>query len=303
MAKQNRDTLKKFFTDGALPTSTEFGVLIDSTLNMKDEGFTKSAKNGVEISSLGSSTGLMSFFRDSQPQTPLWSIHFDDNGQQNLIFKCNFAEGSGDSVTPESDNVDVAAGIEPTLTFSPAGWLGVHTDSPGCELDVNGTLRCATRLGTVPERMISEEDSDFPDANGMLVDQSTPVPADGKWHNITSSMSGCQAIEVVAGVGKKNTGRYALLHAVALNTFNPRGLFFNFWRWKNKIKHNQAYYRSRSDKLSLRWSGEQQSYFLQIQTNSDYGLDDQGQPIRINYHITKLWTDPRMARSWEVEAK
>jgi hypothetical protein len=41
MTTRNRDTLKQFFQEGRLPTSDHFGDLIDSMLNMSDEGFRK----------------------------------------------------------------------------------------------------------------------------------------------------------------------------------------------------------------------------------------------------------------------
>lgn len=304
MAKQNRATLKNFFSDGALPSAQQFGELIDSNLNMKDEGFYKSLKNGFEISTRGTSTGLLSFSRDSQPLKPLWAITFDDNDKPKLIIKYAAADEAVLDASHGLAGIDTCSDSGPAITLDPGGWVGVHTNSPGCELDIKGTMRCATRLGTVPQRELTADEAASIDKQaGTLVDRSVSVPADGIWHNITPALSGCHALEVVAGVGKKDKGRYALLHTVALNTFNPRGWLFNFLRLKNRIKCRQAYYRSRADKLALRWSGVQQRFFLQIRSNTDYGDDAQSEPIRIKYHITDLWTDPRMAQSWDAQEK
>jgi hypothetical protein len=294
VAKQNRNTLKNYFKDGSLPSAEHFAELIDSTLNIKDEGFKKSDEHGFEISTLGKSMGLVSFFRDSQPLVPLWSIRLDEHGQQDLVF-ISSAETAEHAISGSETEAGSETG--PTLTLKPNGWVGVQTGSPGCDLDISGTMRCKTQLGTVPRRRPDEDDAGGQDDTTV----DTPVPADGKWHNITGLLTGCQALEVVAGVGKKGSGHYAMLHAVALNTFNPRGWWFNFLGLKDRIKCRHSCYRSRFDKLALRWHVPKQladdperKYVLQIKSKAGYG-----KPIRINYHITKLWTDPMMTQSWE----
>lgn len=298
MAKQNRLTLKKFFADGTRPTAENFGDLIDSTLNMKDEGFNKSAEHGFEISTTEKDkNALVSFFRDSDAMTPLWSIRFDDHDKHNLTF----APAESADAEPEV--------FGPALTLSPKGWVGVHTDSPACDLDVNGTMRCAARLGAVPKRLPDVDDHGK--QSYTPIDESIPVLADGKWHNITDLLTGCQAFEVVAGVSKgkdkngKNSGRYALLHAVALNAFNPTGWLFNCFGLKNRIKCRQSYYRRRSDKLVLRWcvlkpphkNPSERHFALQIRSIVDYGKNQEGKSILIDYRITELWTDHEMKQS------
>jgi hypothetical protein len=102
------------------------------------------------------------------------------------------------------------------------------------------------------------------------------------------------------GLGcRQGEGQYALLHAVALSAFNPPGWFLNpfgsnFLHRKNKIRVHQAYFRSRKDKLQLRWSGAQEGYFLQVRSQRDYGLDENREPIRILYHVMDLWPFPYM---------
>ena len=49
MAKQNRETLKRFFSAGKLPSEEHFADLIDSSLNVTDEGFSKSEDFGFEV--------------------------------------------------------------------------------------------------------------------------------------------------------------------------------------------------------------------------------------------------------------
>jgi len=121
------------------------------------------------------------------------------------------------------------------------------------------------------------------------------VPADSQWHNISGPLNGCQAFEVMAGVGNKGTGKYALMKAVALNTFNPRGLLFNLFNLKKRIKYQQAYYLSRSNRIKLRWQGKGGEYFLQMRSNCHYG-----EGVRIRFYLTQLWFDQDMSESWSM---
>ena len=66
MAKQNRETLKRFFGVGKLPTEEHFADLVDSSLNIIDEGFDKTDEFGFEITPQKGSDdteNLISFFR------------------------------------------------------------------------------------------------------------------------------------------------------------------------------------------------------------------------------------------------
>ena len=256
MAKKNRSTLKRYFREGALPSSDQFGDLIDSSLNTIDEGFDRSAENGFEISLVGDHDRLISFFRNSSETQPGWSVSYD-KAQDKLLF-----------LKPER------SGSQPTLTLTAAGRVGVNSKDPQWSLDVAGVVASQGRIGANP------------------LNQKT-VPADGQWHNITAAMSGCQALEVMAGAGNKGTGKYALMKAVAINTFNPSGWLFNFLNIKKRIKYHQAYYLARSNRIKLRWSGTGTEYYLQMRSNTSFG-----DGINIRYFITKLWFDEDMSESW-----
>lgn len=252
MGKRNRSTLKRFFASGALPTADHFEDLIDSTLNTVDEGFDKSPENGFEIASLGDYDSLISFFRDNDPQDAIWTIRFDGK-QDKLLFSKR----------------GPAAPEQPLICLTPAGRVGIGTDSPAQMLDVAGVVKAEGRLGA-----------------------GNAVPADGNWHDITGDLSGCQALEVTAGAGCRNTGQYALLHAHALNTFNPSGLLFNLFNLKKRIRCQHAYYVSRGNKLKLRWRGDNHSYRLQLRSKCNYG-----EGVLVQYCITRLWFDHDMSES------
>mgnify|MGYP007077385803 CR=1 FL=1 len=256
MAKKNRSTLKRYFREGSLPSEDQFGDLIDSSLNTIDEGFDRSAENGFEIALVGDHERLISFFRNTAQKDPVWSVSYDKR-RDTLVF-----------LKPQQDNTSAKV-----LTLAPEGRVGINREAPQWALDVDGVVAARGRIGANPT-------------------PQTTVPADGEWHDITGPLSGCQGFEVMAGAGNKGTGRYALMNAVALNTFNPRGLLFNFLNLKKRIRYHQAYYLSRGNRIKLRWRGEGDEYFLQMRTNCDYG-----DGVQIRYYLTQLWFDEDMSES------
>ncbi len=268
MSKRNRNTLKKFFSEGALPSEDQFADLIDSTLNMVDEGFSKTPTNGFEVSCQGNMQNLISFFRMADPNDPLWSISLSPT-RNTLTFQ---------QVGSEEE------GRQTVLTLSDEGMVGIGQKEPQSALDVAGVAKMEGRMGIAPP-----VDAALPEQQAVL--------ADGKWHDITPTLRGCHGFEVVAGAGKRKTGQYAMIHAIAMNTFNPTGWFFNFLNLKKRIKIHHAYYHTWGQKLKLRWTpakrDDDYEYRLQIRSNSDYG-----EGIKILYHITKLWHDETMEGSW-----
>ena len=184
MARKGRDTLKLFFQRGALPSADHFGDFIDSTVNQVDDGFKKTAEHGLEISSLGTFDSLISFFRENRSPQALWSIGYDEERDKLLFRKLDDA---GQPLT--------------VLSLTPDGKVGVNRQDPVHELDVDGFVSAKGRIGTASAELA--------------------VPADGRWHDVTETLTGCHALEVIAGVGKPKTGRYAMLHGVAM-TYGDR---------------------------------------------------------------------------------
>jgi hypothetical protein len=151
------------------------------------------------------------------------------------------------------------------VTLKDGGNVGINNPDPQYALDVNGTLGIKERVGT---------------------HQQGKVLADGKWHKIMEGLNGCYAFEIIAGVGKKRTGKYALIHALALSTFG---------RSSNRIQINQAYYGTRCNKIDLRWTGDTYNLNLEMRTRCSYDGE-----YFINYNITNLWSDPAMEGSLEI---
>ncbi len=271
MTIRDRQTLRNFFDEGSLPTRDHFGDMIESMLNMSDEGFNKSPENGLEVSALAGNDALVSFYRapggksapSAHPTAPaVWSMAYGGENDQLHFHHADVRAAQGQ-------------GRAPVLALDGQQRVGVGTADPRETLDVAGTVAARGRVGTCT----------WP---GL----ATPL-ADGEWHDLTVPLTGCQAFEVMVGVGRQpGDGRYALLHAVALNTFNPTAGWLDFFQRKKRIRSNDAWYGRRCDRLELCWegsSGRDASYRLRVRTKCDYGRG-----VQIQSQLTQLWFDPLM---------
>ncbi len=154
------------------------------------------------------------------------------------------------------------------VTLKNDGKVGINNDDPRFELDVNGAVGMTGRIGTF---------------------HTGKILGDGKWHPVLSELNGCHILEVVAGIGKKKTGKYGLLHAYAMSTFGKS---------KNKINIHQAHYGVRCNKIQLKWTGSTYNYSLEMRTRCSY----EGE-YYIRYYISSLWFDPFMDNSFEHKVK
>lgn len=253
MARKDRKTLEAKFKNGRMPSEVAFADLIDSTLNLVDDGFEKTVEDGLRIFQLGDGK-LMSFYQNMATLSSMWFVGID-KATENLSF--------GNSSNPHILTLRSVGNDDTESNDVPKMGVGINTDNPRFELDVAGTIACFGRVGR----------------RGELA-----VPADGNWHDITEMLTGCQAYEVVAGVGGKDAdGKFALMHAFALNAYND----------KSHITYHQAHYGAKCNRLELRWekgaNAENFEYTLQLRVESSYG-----DKIWVNYHITRLWHDPVM---------
>ncbi len=253
MARKDRKTLEAKFKNGRMPSEVAFADLIDSTLNLIDDGFEKTVEDGLRIFQLGDGK-LMSFYQNMATLSSMWFVGID-KATGNLSF--------GNSSNPHILTLRSIDKEDTESNDAPKMGVGINTDNPQFELDVAGTIACYGRAGR----------------RGELA-----VPADGNWHDITGMLTGCQAFEVVAGVGGKDAdGKFALMHAFALNAYNA----------KSHITYHQAHYGAKCNRLELRWesgvNAENFEYTLQLRVESSYG-----DKIWVNYHITRLWHDPVM---------
>ena len=238
----NRDSLKEYFKNGSRPNSDNFGSLIDSMVNKVDDRISKNIKDGLILCPEGKeSDRVISFYKEITDAKPVWSFSL---------------QGDNDMSIGETDASDSKA----SMFFKPGGNVGVNTSTPKAQLEVEGILGYTSKVGTY---------------------KLGAIPADGNWHDIITSLNGYSALELVAQVGKKKSGKHALLHAHALSTFGKS---------RSKIRKTQAYYGWWWNKIALRWRGDTFNYRLQMKTCSDYGKDQM-----IRFHISKLWDNDIMS--------
>lgn len=250
MALRNRETLINYFKKGELPKEGHFEDLIESVVNIIDDGISVSIKEGLKITPLGELGNLISFYKEIEDENPQWSLILDK--KNNVLSVNDFNNGK-------------------IVSFTGDGNVGIGTEEPEYKLDVSGIVSMEGRIGNY-------------NGGNNKSDASTKVPADGNWHPILSGLDGAQAFEIMAGVGKRKTGKYALMHAIALSTFGGRS--------SSRIRKTQAHYRWFWHKILLRWRGSTYDYRLEMRTMIDYGENQ-----FISYNITQLWFDEFMKNS------
>ncbi|MCD8042217.1 MAG: hypothetical protein LUH10_04060 [Tannerellaceae bacterium] len=148
MARRNRETLKKSFRKGKKPTENDFENLIDSTLNILEDGFFKSPENGIELTPLiGEKRVVMSVYREAGDPDPAWEISVGTRGELKI---CRYGNPHSKPFVVLSPDGDIQIGdrekkiIFPGLSESP-GRIGTflsgevpadgkwHAITPGLE--------------------------------------------------------------------------------------------------------------------------------------------------------------------------
>ena len=64
MGIKNRETLKNYFKKGGFATEKQFIDLIESSMNVIDDGITIKPKTGLKINPLGESSNVDFFFQE-----------------------------------------------------------------------------------------------------------------------------------------------------------------------------------------------------------------------------------------------
>ena len=268
--------LRKGLDSDVVPSEAGFANLIDSMLNTLDEGYDRTPKDGLQVSQLMGLGGLLSFYREHlDPDSLQWFLELGpkDGNRSILRFRAHgrdkeeTREGARDVLTLRCDGVLEKGAVKKSLVG-----VGINTLDPRWELDVAGDVAGDGWRGR---------------------DGELKVPADGAWHDITLAMTGCNVLEIVAGVGAEDSvGKYALLHATAMNTFNSGD---------HSIDCQQAFFGGKSSRIELRWVGIPENgrfaYKLQMRVAGSYGPDRW-----VRYQITAKWFDVLMEdciREWK----
>lgn len=87
MAKTDRKTLKEYFSKGKKPDSSQFADLIDSMLNILDDGFSRLPERGVLLSPLNSQGPVMEVRKRIQDDDPQWVLSLGADMQLHIYRK------------------------------------------------------------------------------------------------------------------------------------------------------------------------------------------------------------------------
>ena len=244
---QTRDQLKEHFKNGKIPTATHYEDLIDSMLHKVEDGISKDEEGGLNIHCSGESLNLLSLYPEINSSKPFFMVSKDMQVPTSLkLGPINPGEVGNDAQS---------------FYFGRKGNFGIGTPcSKNLRLEVRGFAGMEGRIGTY------KNDTNYKEAF-----------ADGTWYRITPDLNNCHGFEVVARTGKKGSGKFALMHAIALSAYGKRG---------GKIRKTRAHFGFFWNKLNLRWNGTSKEYWLEIRTNSNYG-----DKAKIYYSVTKLWAD------------
>ena len=221
MALLNRQTLRNYFKKGSSPSAEHFADLIESTLNIVDDGIDRGGDSGFRISPVGYSNKLMSFYPSLQHREPDWYISINDQ------------EVPGLSV---SDATHARR-----LVLKEGGATGIGVANPRHALDVNGTVGMHNRVGTLHAGEVP--------GDGKWHDIISRLDA-------PSAFEVMARID-----GRQGSGKYALAHAIAVNAHGGRlsfgkirktgayyGSFFNRlrFRWHGELFHYSLQVRTAS---------------------------------------------------------
>ncbi len=241
MPKRNRQTLRERYKPGYRISVEDMYDLIDSTINILDDGFSKQPETGIALTPTGGNNSVLSIFRKTGDDLPEWQITIHhDTGDLCVRNPC-----------PE--------GNIPVAVLKRDGLVELGSEMGG--LTVKGKLKMPERIGT------------------FLCGE---VPADGRWHDITDPLEGCWALEVVAGCGRRDRGKYALTVATAIHCFGAR-----------RITQTSSH-RGFGSRIRLKWVKKRGACRLRIKTRFRYGKE-----ALIRYHISKLWDSPFMETKQE----
>jgi hypothetical protein len=247
---RSRAELKALFKNGRLPDESHFSFLIDSLVH-KNDLWEKTNSSGT--------SGYINHRITSLNRS--WYVYIDS--QNNLVVS-------------ESDAVRLRLNANDRIDMG-------DPDAPFA-LQVSGWTGIGMRIGTY--RPADDKRREYP--SSALA--SLQVPADGQWHPIITGLSSCHAFEVLASAsGAIGSRSHAVTHAIAV-TGNSGGrksirqaYSYDGWFWRRRIRFQWG--RSNGGRLFKKGA----DYTLRVRTGCDFGKGDDGKPVMIRYHITRLW--------------
>lgn len=134
--KRPRSALKTYFAKNAIPTEQQFGQLIDSGINQRDDGVYKNPGDPLAIEAAGDDTSLkrtVNFYLSFADADPAWSIALKARSVPANPATARLGWSVLDAVGTPRLTVDAASGN-----------VGVGTVEPKEKLEVAGRVRAGT---------------------------------------------------------------------------------------------------------------------------------------------------------------
>lgn len=127
-AKKSRSALKSYFVRNAIPTEQQFGQLMDSVLNQRDDGLVKVPGDPLSIEAAGDDTSFkkaLNFYTHLSDADPAWTVSLRPRGNP------------ADPVSGRPAlSINDAAGNSRLAIDAATGRVGIGTVAPGELLDV-----------------------------------------------------------------------------------------------------------------------------------------------------------------------
>jgi hypothetical protein len=130
---RDRNTLKRFFTKGAIPSQENFADLIESAINQVDDGIAKLPNDSLQINATGPGENVLNFYRKGDSK-PAWALSLNSGGD---------SPKAGLNISSTASGT--AGGSRLFIDYN-SGNVGIGNREPRTSLDVNGQIVAVNRL-------------------------------------------------------------------------------------------------------------------------------------------------------------
>ncbi|MDE2427646.1 MAG: hypothetical protein KGM99_02905, partial [Burkholderiales bacterium] len=119
----------------------------------------------------------------------------------------------------------------------------------------------------------------MPSASGLV---TQAVPANGQWQTVLTGLNACYAFELLAcAQGPNGSKNKAMVHAIILTTFSGKPCSI---RCTHTYQGWNIFRRMR-----VKWKKSATGYDLLMRSGHDFGKDENGKPVQIQFHLSRLW--------------
>jgi hypothetical protein len=250
MGLKNKETLKNYFKKGGAVSEKHFVDLIDSSMNVIDDGIDVNPKDGLRINPTGIFTTLISFFRKKSQRKADFTVNSNFNNLEGL------------SINTSSD--------KSALKIKSDNKVGINTDEPKFDFEVNGVIASKSRIGIFSNGSVP--------ADGVW----------HKIIQNLDGINAFEVIAHASG--SVNSGYYSISRIIALSAFGGRfskNKIKNF-QYSNWDTFLGRLFRTKK-LIKFRWTGTLHNYNLEVKTTGDWGINPETtNSYEIKYNVTKL---------------